>query len=214
MPWSPAPFSSASVFPAPDLQGLVDAHGDVAGLFVDGGQHRAGVAVEAVFGPVVADVNDHVPDDFGDVHIAAGGNFAHDHDHTGGGAGLAGHPAHGVLLQDRVQNRVGNLVADFVGMSFRDGLRRKQIFGHCVPSFPCAWAQRQKRAERFSPLPSAQGAGPAGKTPAQQKAPEKSSAYSFVSNLISRLRRRNWHLTGTVGCRGFTGPVPPPLLIR
>ena len=33
----------------------VDAHGDVAGLFVDGGDHGAGVGVEAVEGVVVAD---------------------------------------------------------------------------------------------------------------------------------------------------------------
>jgi hypothetical protein len=41
----------------------VYAHGDVAGLFVDGGDDGAGVAVEAVEGVVVADGLDGAADD-------------------------------------------------------------------------------------------------------------------------------------------------------
>ena len=105
------------------LQGLVHAHGDVAGLLVDVGDDAAGGAVEAVLGPVIADVQDHLAGDLGDVHVAVGGDLTHDVDEAGADAGLAGHAAVGVLGQNGVQNGVADLVADLVGMSFRHGLR-------------------------------------------------------------------------------------------
>ena len=104
------------------LQGFVHAHGDVRGLLVHGGDDGAGVAVKAVLSPVIADVPDHLPGDLVDVHIALGGDLAHDMDETGAGRGLAGHAALGVLGQDGVQHGVGDLVADLVGMSLGHGL--------------------------------------------------------------------------------------------
>ncbi len=84
------------------LQGLVHAQSDVGGLLVNVGDDSAGVAVKAVLGPVVADVPDHLPGDFGDVHIAGGGDLPHDMDQAGGHRRLAGHPGVGVLLDDGV----------------------------------------------------------------------------------------------------------------
>ena len=51
------------------LQALVHPHGDVARLLVNGGNHRAGLAVEAEFCPVIADLLHHLPGNLGDVHI-------------------------------------------------------------------------------------------------------------------------------------------------
>ena len=73
--------------------------------------------------------------DLGDVHVAVGGDLAHDVDQAGGGAGLAGHAAVGILLEDRVQNRVGDLVADLIGMSLGNGFRSKQMSCHGFFSF-------------------------------------------------------------------------------
>ena len=112
------------------LQALVHAHGDVGGLLVDGGDDSAGVAVKAELGAVVADIPHHVPGDLGDVHVAAGGDLTHDVDQTGGHSGLAGHTGGGVLRQNGVQHRVGDLVADLVGMSFGHGFRSKESFQH------------------------------------------------------------------------------------
>ena len=112
------------------LQTLVHAHGDIAGLLVDVGDHGAGVAVEAVLGPVIADVQHHLTGDLGDIHVAVGGDLAHDVDQARGHAGLAGHTAIGILLHDGVQNRIADLVADFVGMSLRHGFRGKQSLCH------------------------------------------------------------------------------------
>ena len=131
------------------LQGLIDAHGDVGRLLVDGSDDAAGVAVEAVLAAVIADVPDHIPGDLVDVHIAAGGDLAHDVDQAGAGRGLTGYTAHRVLGQDGVQNGVGNLVADLVGMTFGHGFRGKKIMScHiCTPSvLP---SQDAKKTARF-----------------------------------------------------------------
>ena len=121
----------------PALQGAVHPPGDVRGLLVNGGDDGAGVAVEAVFPPVVADVPHHFPGDARDVHVTARADFPHDVNHAGAGGCFAGHPPVGVLFQNRVQHRVGNLVAHFVGMALRDGLRRKEVVScHGILSFP------------------------------------------------------------------------------
>ena len=114
----------------PGLQGLVHAHGDVGGLLVDVEYHAAGVAVKAVLGPVIADVPDDLPGHLGDVHIAGGGDLTHDVHQTGGHGGLTGHTGHRVLSQNGVQNSVGNLVADLVGVSLGDRLRGKETSCH------------------------------------------------------------------------------------
>ena len=107
------------------LERVVHAHRDVAGLLVDVHQHRAGGAVKAVLGAVVADVDHLLAHDLLDRHIAVRADFAHDQHHAGRGAALAGHVGVRVFGEDRVQNRVGNLVADFVGMSLGHGFRGK-----------------------------------------------------------------------------------------
>ena len=115
-----------------ELEALVYAHGDVAALLVDGGEHGAGVAVKAVGGVVVADVLEYAAGDPGDVHVAAGGDLAHDEDHAGGRGALAGDVAVGVLLKDGVEHGVGNLVADFVGMSLGYGLGSEEVVCHFI----------------------------------------------------------------------------------
>ena len=170
------------------LVALVHAQGDVAGLLVDVGDDGAGVAVEAVLGAVVADVQHHLAGDLGDVHVAVGGDLAHDVDQAGGGAGLAGHAAIGVFFKDRVQHRVGDLVADLIGMSLGDGFRGEESF--CHDNFLLSFGKRNKKALCRT-----------------------DRVLDFLLLLIFRFVRRIWHLEKT-GCRGFIGPFPPPLLIR
>src|SRR6202043_1238199 len=86
----------------------VYAHGYVAGLFVDAGDYGAGVAVEAVEGVVVSD----------------GLDGAADYE-AGGGEGLAGYAAGGIFGEAGVEDGVGNLVCDLVGMAFGYGFGSK-----------------------------------------------------------------------------------------
>ncbi len=99
------------------LGGVIHPQGDIRGLLVDGGDDPAGGPVKAVGGVVVADIQNNFPHQLLNIHIAMGGHLADDLDQAGGAAGLAGHPAHGVLPENRVQDAVGNLVANLVGVA-------------------------------------------------------------------------------------------------
>ena len=102
------------------LQRLVNAHGDIGRLLVQNHHHTAGVGIKPIIGFGIADFAHRIADDLLDVHISIGGNFAHNHHQSGGGAGLTGHTAHGVFLHQRVQHRIGNRVTHFIGMSLCD----------------------------------------------------------------------------------------------
>ena len=109
---------------------VVGAQGDVGALAVDVGDDGAGVGVKAELCTGVANICHHLTDHLLEVHIAVGGDLAHDVHQTGGSTGLAGHTGIGVVGQDLVQDRIRDLVADLVGMSFGDGLRSKQVSCH------------------------------------------------------------------------------------
>ena len=104
----------------------VHALGNVAGLLVDGRDHGAGVGVEAVEGVVVADGGDDAAHQALEIDVGLGGDFAGDDHQAGGRQGFGGDAAVGVLLQAGVENGVGDLVGNLVGMAFGDGLRGKQ----------------------------------------------------------------------------------------
>ena len=99
------------------LERVVYAHCNIRGLLVDGGEYRAAISVKAVLGAGVADVADSLAHDGRNVDLRCGGDLAHYCYHTGGCEGLAGNSAHGILFKNSVEDSVGNVVADFVGMS-------------------------------------------------------------------------------------------------
>ena len=106
---------------------IVGAEGDIGALAVHIGDDGAGVGVKAELGAGVAEID-----------ITVGGDLAHDVDHAGRGTGLAGHAGLGVVGQDLVEDGIGDLIADLVGMSLGNGLGSKQtmlchkIFLHSV----------------------------------------------------------------------------------
>ena len=127
--------------------GFIHAHSDIGTLVMNGIQHAAGFAVETVLRTLVADVLQHVARDSLHVNVSLRANFAGHDDHARGSQGLA-RAAHlcricrravrsnvaglcqlRFLLQKCVQNGVGNLVADLVGVTFGHGLRREQERG-------------------------------------------------------------------------------------
>ena len=120
----------SSVVMLPGLQRQIHAHSDVRGLLVQRRENCAGITVEAVLRAGVADLPDRFPGDGLIIHLRGGSDLAHQDDQSGGGAGLTGDTAHGVLRKQSVQDRIRDLVADLVRMSFRDRLRRKQSSFH------------------------------------------------------------------------------------
>ena len=103
------------------VRGVVDALGDVIGLFVIGHQHGAAFVINAVVGVVVTDAFDGVTRHLDVVDMGVGGDFTGQHHQTGVAQCFSSYAGFGVLLEDCVQNRVGNLVRHLVGVALRDG---------------------------------------------------------------------------------------------
>ena len=108
------------------FQGLADAHVDIRALAGNGREHAAGVAVEALFAAVVADLLDHLADQFVKVDEGVGGDLAQQHHEAGLGGHFAGHPAHRILFETGIQDGIGDLVTQLVGMAFGDRLGGEQ----------------------------------------------------------------------------------------
>jgi hypothetical protein len=96
------------------LERGVHTLGDVGRLRADGHTDTAGSAVEALAGGVVADPQDRVAHDRGDVHVTGGGDLTGDVHLAGGDHGLDRDPAARVLGEHRVEDRVADLVGDLV----------------------------------------------------------------------------------------------------
>ena len=114
------------------VAGVVHALRDVRRLAVDGGEHGAALVVETNVGVVVADAADDVLRDFAVIGVGGGGDLARDHHQAGGHQGLARDARLGVFGEDGVEYAVGHLVRHLVGVTFGNGLRRKQKFSHCA----------------------------------------------------------------------------------
>src|SRR4029079_12565951 len=102
-------------------------------------ERAAGLVVEAVLGLRVADVADGVADDRLEVDVGLRRDLAENEDETGRRRGLAGDAGVRVVADDRVEDRVGDLVAHLVGMALGDGFRGEQVLrgvndaGHSGP---------------------------------------------------------------------------------
>src|SRR5680860_267501 len=103
----------------------VDALGDVGRLLVERDQDRDVVAVVAVVAVVVADLADRLADQLGHVEVDVGRDLAGDDGHPGVDHGLAGDATLRVAGHDRVEDGVGNLVADLVWVTLGDRLGRE-----------------------------------------------------------------------------------------
>ncbi|MPN41905.1 hypothetical protein SDC9_189460 [bioreactor metagenome] len=120
---------------APDFQRFVNPHGNIGRLLVNRRKYGAGIAVKPLRGIVISDFPNYLSGDFWNIYIAACRYFPHNQYEASRRNGLAGDMRHRVLLQDRVQNRVGNLIAYFIGMAFRHRFRCEKMFSHCFISF-------------------------------------------------------------------------------
>ena len=105
----------------------VHALRNVAGLMVDGGNNGARLPVKAHFGAVIADFLDGFADDLRQIGIALGADFTGDDGHAGRHEGFASHTGVGILFNQCIEDGIGNLVGNLIGMTFGHGLGRKEI---------------------------------------------------------------------------------------
>ncbi len=109
----------------------IHALGDIGRLFADDIHYAATGTVKPHLGRVVPDIQHDLANEGFHVDPRLGGDFSRHHDDTRLDESLARHTAANVLLEDRIQHRIRNLIRDFVGMALGDGLGRKQkVIGH------------------------------------------------------------------------------------
>ena len=85
------------------------------------------VAVVAVVAVVVADLADRLADDLRHVEVDVGRDLARDDRHAGVDQRLAGDAALGVAGHHRVEDGVGDLVADLVRVALGYGLGGEEV---------------------------------------------------------------------------------------
>ena len=107
------------------FQCLVYAHGNIGGLLINGSDNGTVISIESEFSSVISDLANGIANDFLDIYVCFGGDFAHYQYKTGGSAGLAGNTAHRILFHQCVQDGIRNLVTDFVWMAFGYGFGSK-----------------------------------------------------------------------------------------
>ena len=105
------------------FQGIVDAHSDVRGLFVQGNEDAAGVAVKTIFSTGITDITDRFADDVRDIDVARCRNFTDDMYHTSRYQSFAGNASVFIFCR--------NLVSHFIGMAFGNGFGCKEFTIFC-----------------------------------------------------------------------------------
>ncbi|SAU32205.1 Uncharacterised protein [Klebsiella pneumoniae] len=98
--------------------GTVNALVNVRRLFTNGAQYGARVGVKAHIGMHVANFADGVAGDLFDINPCAGGDFAAYQHHAGFDIGFTCDTRFRILLEDRIQHGIGDLVSNFVRMPF------------------------------------------------------------------------------------------------
>jgi hypothetical protein len=105
---------------------IVQALSDIRGLLLNGDQEVEGLVVEALGRVIIANVLDGITDNLLVVDVGLCGDLAKDHDHACLGRGLTGNLGQRVLGQTGVQDGVGDLVSDLVGVTLTDRLGCEQ----------------------------------------------------------------------------------------
>jgi len=101
---------------------VVKTLSDIGRLLLNGDEQVAGLVVKTLGRVIIADVLDGVTDDLLVVELGLGGDLTEDHDHTGLGGSLASNLGEGILPEASIEDSVGNLISDLVGVALTDGL--------------------------------------------------------------------------------------------
>lgn len=101
---------------------VVETLSNIRGLLLNGDEQVQGLVVKALGGVIVANILDGITDDLLVVNLGLGSDLTKDHDHAGLGGSLASNLGEGVLSQAGVEDSIGNLIGNLVGVTLADGL--------------------------------------------------------------------------------------------
>ena len=105
----------------------IDTLFDVARLLAHLPNHPAGVCVKNAIAVDVSDVADRSADALFKIKLRVGRNFAGQDDEVAFCESFASDATQRILFETGVENVIADGVANFVGMAFGDGLRRKDV---------------------------------------------------------------------------------------
>src|SRR5207237_8723475 len=105
----------------------IDTLFDVARLLAHLPDHPAGVGVKNAIAVDVSDVADRSADALFKIKLRVGRNFAGQDDEVAFCESFASDATQRILFETGVENVIADGVANFVGMAFGDGLRRKDV---------------------------------------------------------------------------------------
>lgn len=114
--------------------GTLDASVYVLALFVECGENSASLGIEFEVAAVIAYTLDYSAGDIHQIDIGLAFDFTCHHDLSGGDEGLAGYFGGWIVGEKFVKNGIGNLVGNFVGVSFGNRFGGEKIIfvGHSV----------------------------------------------------------------------------------
>ena len=95
---------------------------------MDADEDLAGLCGETDVGGGVADIGDDTADDGLPVDFRLGGDFTGNDNEVGCAESFTSHAALGILSQAGVEDRIGDLIGNFVGMPFGNRFRSKNVF--------------------------------------------------------------------------------------
>jgi hypothetical protein len=147
------------------VAGGFDALRDVGGLAVQVNLHLRLLPVEALLriadvldglacellGELLVDLAGLAHDFFRTGGLLVHANFAGEHDEVRRHERFARDLRHRIGAEELIDDRVGDPVADLVGMAFRDGLAREQVIAAHAYSLPGIWLGSALRAILSAP---------------------------------------------------------------
>ncbi len=101
-------------------------------MLVESGQYRTGMIIKTDIRAVVTNTFNGRARNLHIVDVGLGSNFTRHNNQACTAQSLAGDPCVGILGQDCIQDRVGNLISHLVGMTFGHGFGSKKIVAHVV----------------------------------------------------------------------------------
>src|SRR6185295_8798207 len=105
----------------------IDTLGDIWTLGGNRVQNQHAIGMKNVIIVCITNVADGLASDGVKIEFRLGGDFSADNDEIALGVSLASDATVRVLLQARVQDRIGNGIANFVWMGLANGFRRKDV---------------------------------------------------------------------------------------